>query len=187
MNPIDLLREEHRAVLTVSDALSAMCDMLSAGTNVDPEHFERAISFIKTYADKSHHFKEEEVLFPLMEKAGVAKDKMLADSITTEHDLGRGYVRGMTEALVSYSMGDMDAAHPICENVRRYVRLIKSHIAKEEEIIFPLAESELSAEHKERLAREFERINEELGGERHDEMIGILDLLKERYLAAGRS
>ena len=183
MSPIEILIEEHKAVKTVTQALGVMCDMLDAGVRVDPSHLEKAVAFIRGAADKMHHLKEEEILFPVMERAGVSRKEMLADVIITEHDLGRGYVRGMRDAPVLYAMGDSAAGRVISENGRSYVRLIGDHMGKEEEVIFPLAEARLPEEGIWELAREFRRIDSVVVGEdRREELMSIMSLLKARYL-----
>jgi hemerythrin-like domain-containing protein len=178
-----MLAEEHKAVRVILDALARMCEKLRAGERVDPEHFEKVLVFIRNVADRAHHLKEEELLFEKMESAGVSRDEMLADKITTEHDLGRGFIRGISDALVAYSMGDDSAGRVIAENASSYVRLLRGHIVKEEEIIFPLADRHLPDETKRELVVAFEKIDAEVvGTDKLEEYMGILTMLRNAYL-----
>lgn len=58
-----ILNEEHQNILKVIEALSNECDSLEAGKEINSSFFKRAIKFIRNYADKVHHAKEEDILF----------------------------------------------------------------------------------------------------------------------------
>jgi hemerythrin-like domain-containing protein len=183
MGPIEILIEEHNAVKVLLNVLEVMCGRLEAKQKVDADHIQGAVHVIRNFADKAHHLKEEDLLFPAMESAGVSRAKMLLEEITTEHDLGRGYVRGISDALLPYSIGDDSAGHVIRENARKYVALMISHIGKEEEIVFPLAESHLSETAMDELALAFERVDRDvIGKEKRDEFQRILSTLRAAYL-----
>jgi hemerythrin-like domain-containing protein len=183
MGPIETLIEEHNAVKVLLNVLEVICGRLESNQKVDADHIRGAVHVIRNFADKAHHLKEEDLLFPVMENAGVSREKMLLEEITTEHDLGRGYVRGISDALLPYSIGDDRAGHVIRENAGKYVSLMTSHIGKEEETVFPLAESHLSQADMDRLAREFERVDRDVvGEEKHHEFERILSSLSAAYL-----
>ena len=183
MGPLDTLFQEHNAVKVLVEILGEMCDRLEAKQKVEPEHIRSAVHFIRNFADKAHHLKEEHVLFPVMESAGVSKEEMLLEAITTEHDLGRGFVRGMSDALFPYSIGDNRAGEIIRENARKYIKLMTDHIGKEEEIVFPLAAARLSEGAQRELAQEFKRIDDEvIGRKNREEFFDIMRTLSGVYL-----
>jgi hemerythrin-like domain-containing protein len=183
MSPTEILIEEHKAVRVILNALVSMCDKLGSGERVEPAHFEKVIVFVRNMADRAHHMKEEDLLFEKMESAGVSREEMLADAITTEHDLSRGYIRGISDALMAYSMGDDSAGRVITENASKYVALLRDHIDKEEQVIFPLADKHLSEDAKSELVEAFEKINlEVVGMDKLEEYMGIVTLLRNTYL-----
>lgn len=183
MRPTEALVEEHNCVKVVLQVLDVICKKLEAGEKVEASHIESAVHFIKNFADRAHHMKEEDLLFPAMEEAGVSKEESLVDEITTEHDLGRGYVRGLTDALSVYSIGDNGAGLVIAENGAKYVKLIKNHIAREEDVVFPLADKYLSDDTQRSLAAKFDKIDRDVIGEaRRQEFMEILSTLKRVYL-----
>jgi len=63
MKPTQILSEEHKYILEVIAALNRECQSLESGKNLDKNFFEEAIDFIRNYADKFHHAKEEDILF----------------------------------------------------------------------------------------------------------------------------
>ena len=60
--PTKILSDEHQNILKVIDALAKECDVLESGKELDTEFFEKAISCIRSYVDKVHHAKEEDML-----------------------------------------------------------------------------------------------------------------------------
>lgn len=74
MKPTEQLKEEHKAIKLMLKVLEAMCRRLENKENIPKEHFEKVLEFIKVFADKCHHGKEEDLLFPAMEKAGIPRE-----------------------------------------------------------------------------------------------------------------
>ena len=183
MRFIDILVEEHKAVREILDVLDVICKKLQSGERIEPEHIEGIVDFIRNFADKAHHMKEEDLLFPALEGAGVPRGDMLVEALTTEHDLGRGYVRGIGDGLIHYSIGNNSGRLVIRENALKYIELMTRHIDKEEDVIFPLAQRYLSEAVALELAQEFERIDRDvIGDARREEFMSILRMLKETYL-----
>ena len=61
--PTKILAEEHQNILKIIDALLKECDALKLGEEIDQDFFKKAIEFIRGYADRFHHAKEEDILF----------------------------------------------------------------------------------------------------------------------------
>jgi hypothetical protein len=68
MTPTDQLKEEHEGILLMLRILEKVSAKLKSGEKVDPDHLERIVEFFRVFADKCHHGKEEDLLFPEMEK-----------------------------------------------------------------------------------------------------------------------
>jgi len=75
MNYTEQLKEEHKGIILMLRVLEQMCDRLDAGEPVDLDHLERSVEFLKVFADTCHHAKEEELLFPAMEQAGIPRKR----------------------------------------------------------------------------------------------------------------
>jgi hemerythrin-like domain-containing protein len=98
-NITQILSEEHQNILKVIDSMLSECNSLEEGKELDKRFFEKAIEFVKKYADTYHHAKEEEILFKIMLES---TDNMHCNPIPVmlqEHDLGRNFVSAMVEAL----------------------------------------------------------------------------------------
>ncbi len=165
------------------DVLEEVCRRLESGQDVDADHLEKILEFIKVFADKCHHGKEEDVLFPAMEEAGVPREGGPIGVMLMEHDLGRGFVKELTEAVKAYMVEDENAIKKIVESARRYVNLLKDHIYKEDNILYPLAERILSSEKQSELLEKFEAIEyEKVGAGAHERFHALVHRLKEFHL-----
>ena len=69
MKVTDQLKDEHNEIELMLQILGRVSEKLESGTKINPKHLDQILEFIKIFADKCHHTKEEEVLFPAMEEA----------------------------------------------------------------------------------------------------------------------
>jgi len=183
MGPTDQLKEEHQGILLMLKILEKVCVKLESQEKVDPRHLERIVEFFRVFADKCHHGKEEDLLFPEMEKAGIPKDRGPIGVMLMEHDQGRAHVRGMREAAIRYKEGDSRASVEFAKNARDYIALLTQHIDKENNILFPMGERVVSREKQRDLVEAFESLErEKIGTGTHEEFHKLLHHLQEVYL-----
>lgn len=183
MKPTDVLKEEHKAIKLMLRVLDVVCNRLESGERVDHEDFEKILKFIRIFADRCHHGKEEDVLFPALEEVGIPREGGPIGVMLMEHDMGRSYVRAMSEAIARCKGGDVKAISNIISNARNYIALLTQHIEKEDNILFLMADNTLPEEKQNRILKEFERIeHERIGIGKHEELHKLLHRLKESYL-----
>lgn len=183
MKSTEELKAEHVGIKTGLKILEEMCSSLERGEKVEVKHLEDIASFIKEFADRCHHAKEETVLFPEMEKAGIPRQGGPIGVMLAEHDTGRAYVKAFTGAIAAYKAGDKGASRIIIENARLYVELLRNHIQKEDEVLYPMAEKFLKPPVDAEMMEKFEKIeNEKMGKGRHEEFHSMLERLEGEYL-----
>lgn len=183
MKATDQLKEEHKGVLLMLQILEAVCQRLKKGQEVNPEHLSQILEFLKVFVDRCHHTKEEELLFPAMEKAGVPNEGGPIGMMLLEHDQGRGYIKGFAEAVESYQSGDKKTGAKIIKNAQGYINLLKEHINKEDGMLYVIADMHLSKKEQEKLAQEFEKVEKErIGLGKHEQFHKLLDELEKVYL-----
>jgi hemerythrin-like domain-containing protein len=164
MNAIEQLRDEHDGIKTMLRILDNYCERLENGEAVDLDDGAAMVEFLRVYADKCHHEKEEQLLFPLLERLGVPRAGGPIEIMLEDHDQGRAHVRGMAEALERLRGGDGEAGSAFAENGRNYIRLLTEHIEMEDEAVFDMAEMRLSPAQLETLAAEFATVEKVNGG-----------------------
>jgi len=178
MTATEQLREEHEGIKLMLAILGKFCDMLGAGEKVNPNHAEGMLEFFQVFADKCHHGKEENLLFKAMVDRGFPRQAGPIAVMLHEHETGRAFIRGIAEAAAALGT-DPGAVRRVVENGRGYIELLRGHIHKENNILFPMADNVLSAEDQERLGEEFERFEtEETGHGVHEAMLKLLAELK---------
>lgn len=175
----DLLNE-HEAILS---ALNILERMMAAAKNNSPivtKDILNFIGFLKEFADKCHHGKEEGLLFPAMIGAGVPDRGGPIGVMMREHDAGRHFIREM-EASLFPTFDPLRFA----EAARQYIALLRAHIQKENAVLFPMAERLLGEPVLTNLYNGFEAHEENvIGHGRHEQLHARLHELQEKYPAS---
>jgi hemerythrin-like domain-containing protein len=183
MTPTEQLQEEHQGITLMLKILEKVCTKMEAQEKVNPEHLESIVDFFRVFADKCHHGKEEALLFPEMEKAGMPREKGPIGVMLAEHTQGRAFVRGMGEAASRCKQGDARGRTEFAENARSYISLLTQHIQKENNILFPMGDRVLSKEKQEKLVEGFEELERvKIGPGMHETFHQLLQKLQEIYL-----
>ena len=173
---------EHEAIKTMLNILENLATRFEKGELLDLEQVKKALEFITGFADRCHHAKEEDLLFPTLEKAGIPRQGGPIGVMLAEHDEGRSHVRAMKEAAERLERGDKKAGLDWARHARAYVSLLNQHIFKEDNILYPMGNERLSAEAQRKLMEEFERVEKEIiGPGKHEYFEAILEELKNRY------
>lgn len=153
---MQILVDEHDVILAVLDAVEKIATRGGDGRDFPQAFFEKAFDFLPMFADKCHHAKEEDMLFPALEARGVPKDGGPIGCMLREHEEGRDHVRAARKALERSATGDAEAAATVYREALAFVALLRQHIRKENEILFVFGDAQLTTEDQERLARQFE-------------------------------
>jgi len=183
MKATDVLKEEHEAVLYVLSILEKICEMIDDGKTFEQNHIGQIIEFLKTFVDKCHHGKEEDLLFPELEKVGIKKDNGPIGVMLFEHDAGRAYVKQLSESFEKYKNGQLNYSVGMIEAARKYIALLIQHIDKENNILYNMADKHFSEQTHEKLIAGFEKIEtERIGIGKHEEFHKMIDELGKVYL-----
>jgi len=165
MTPTQTLNHEHKVILLVVDAAEREAAKIEGGGAVDTERIESMLSFFREFADACHHAKEERHLFPAMNAKGVPLEAGPIAVMLHEHDQGRAFLRALDQALARVKAGEAGATGAVAGALLGYAGLLRAHIYKEDNILFPMADKILSPADQETLAATFERVEAEEIGE----------------------
>ena len=184
MKPTDVLKEEHRGIELMLDILEAILERMESGTKANSGHLEKIMEFFQVFADKCHHGKEEDLLFPSLEAAGVPKEGGPIAVMLSEHNQGRAFIRGMRAGIEQINNGNPGGEPFFRENAWNYIMLLRQHIDKEDNILFRMADVHIPEKRQEELIGEFEKIEEErIGPGKHEEYHRLLSEYKHLYLS----
>ena len=184
MKATDILTEEHGVILRVLDSLETSTTRLSAGEEVSMDFFLKAADFIKGFADGCHHKKEEGVLFEAMVANGMSREMGPVAVMLAEHEQGRQLTRGMRESAERVQAGDPKALPQVLQSAQGYVALLRQHIMKEDNVLFPMANQTIPEGQHQKIEVAFDHIEHEETGEGiHEKYLGIAEEL-EKMMAA---
>ena len=180
MKATEILMSEHKVILRMIAALEKATDLLEAGQDVPPQLFIEAADFIKGFADGCHHQKEEGVLFKAMGENGMPASSGPVAVMLAEHEAGRAYTRGMRAAAQKLAAGDESAAQEVIRNARGYAVLLTQHIAKENQILFPMADKIIPIARHAAVMDGFEHVEHEETGEGvHEKYLALVDRIEK--------
>lgn len=168
------LRTEHRGILFGLDILEKMAEGAA-----DTGDAGEMVNFFRLFADKCHHGKEEGLLFPAMEKAGIPNKGGPIGQMLAEHAQGREYIAEMGAS----AGGGALQADRFKEAAAGYIQLMRAHIDKENSVLFPAGDRMLPMDVQKQLLDRFEGFEEEVMGKgTHEKLHEVLHRLEEKYL-----
>jgi hemerythrin-like domain-containing protein len=178
--PTEILKEEHRAIERMLNVLETFIRRAEYGEHIAPHYFGNALQFIQQFADQCHHGKEENVLFPAMERNGFSRQMGPVAVMLNEHEEGRSYVRAMKDALETMGNNGATNIAQFTLPAKNFISLLRNHIMKEDTILFVMAENNLPAKEKETLVAEFGKLeNEGKICRQKTELLSLLNQMEE--------
>jgi hemerythrin-like domain-containing protein len=138
-SPTALLREQHRLILRVADALERA---IAPPDPLPPvETIDAFTTFFRLYTDACHHAQEEDVLFPALEEQGMGDGAI--DALREEHRSGRALLRSIAEIVPRLGDSDAAATSRFRTLAAAYIDFLRAHIAREDEGVFTFADHQL--------------------------------------------
>ncbi len=184
MGAIEILMDEHRVIERAIDALVAFTDEVQRGSD-DRAELGRFVRFIRGFADAWHHGKEEDILFRAMGQAGFPTQGGPVAVMLMEHDIGRAHVRELDRLAALPGPWSPTDRQRVTGEALGYASLLRAHIQKEDEILYPMAEARLPPELLDQVDADcdaFER--RQPGAAEHLELLRLADELLARHLPA---
>lgn len=182
MNAIDLMMKEHKYIKRMLTVVRKATYKALEEKNINYEDFYKIIDFIRNYADAHHHKKEEVILFnKMVDELGLVAEKTVKYGMLVEHDMGRLYITGLSEALENLKSGNEEAILDVIANAISYTHLLERHIDKEDNVIYKFATRELKPETIDKVNEdciEFECANTAV----MEKYTTMLEKLEEKYL-----
>jgi hemerythrin-like domain-containing protein len=149
--PLKKLVKEHMLIKRWLALVPALCEELSAASLEDGRNIadlensvKDGLAFIRQYADKFHHAKEEDILFKYFDS-----DAPIIQAMNKEHTIARGYVKTIDSALAQKDYAQ------VVETFKLYQALLQEHIKKEDELLYPWMDRQLTTKQVGELYNQF--------------------------------
>ncbi len=179
MTATETLKQEHQVILLVLDAAEREVQSIQAGGTVHADTVAEMVDFFRNFADTCHHAKEEKLLFVKMQERGMPADSGPIAVMLQEHDQGRRLVRAVAGALPAT---DPEAVATVRDSLQAYAALLRAHIAKEDNILYPMADRLFSTDDQRHLRQAFDRVEaEEIGPGVHEKYHELAHRLAEGH------
>lgn len=173
------LMNEHEGILFGMTILEKMAGMLQNSVEVDTGDIKAMLDFFRLFADKCHHGKEEGLMFPAMEKAGIPNERGPIGQMLFEHNEGRKHISAMSSSINDGVL----KKHDFINAAKNYIDLLRAHINKENTVLFPMGDRVLSDSEQNQLLSKFENFEEEVMGKgTHEKLHEMLNRLELKYL-----
>lgn len=162
-SPAGPLMHEHRIIERIVPVLAHQLASIESEGRVDPEALSRATDFLRTYADRCHHGKEEDILFRRLVHKPLEEDlARTMDHLIDEHALARAYTRRLIHSNRRYNSGELHALDVVGSALRGLVGLYPRHIQLEDRHFFRQAMEYFGRDERNDIMREFEEFDRAL-------------------------
>jgi hemerythrin-like domain-containing protein len=175
MKPIGPLMWEHRLIEQIVPLMKNEIDHIGKNNISNIQFIGMAVDFFRTYADRTHHGKEEDILFRELSKKKLSpKHRKIMEELAAEHVVARKTVKALIDARNRYVKGETYALDTIRKSLNELVNLYPEHIRKEDkDFFFPILDY-FSAEEQAAMLREFNEFDRNMIHEKYENLISDL-------------
>lgn len=185
LKSIEIMVAEHENIRRMLRVVREISYRVLTNGDCSLEDFVPVTEFIKNYADKLHHGKEEDILFEAMnsEIQKLAKSGAIT-GMYIEHDQGRLFIANLLKGIEAFKSGDDRARLDIIANAIAYTDLLDRHIEKENTALYRFAQNMLSQETKEKVDADCDIVeNKALEDGIQEHYLSSLKNLEDKYLS----
>lgn len=172
MLPAGPLMVEHRLIERMIALMGKELERMKKEKTADVSFIDKAVDFIRTYADKCHHGKEEDILFRDLSKKDLsAEHKRIMEELVNEHVIGRSNVKSLVEARNAYERNQQGALDGIIEGFEKLTGFYPKHIEKEDKHFFLEVMDYFDDREKEAMLEEYWQFDRKLIHEKYADIV----------------
>ncbi len=166
------LMMEHRLIERMLALVTDALQQIESTGAVDPLFVDATVDFIRIYADRTHHGKEEDILFPELDmRALSAEDRRVMNELVEEHVFGRQTTKALVDANSRYRNGDAAALTEIADKLHTLVDFYPKHIAKEDKVFFPASRAYFTKDEDQAMLAEFWEFDRKMIHEKYKSLV----------------
>jgi hemerythrin-like domain-containing protein len=163
---------EHRLIAWMLSVIKDALVQIESSHRVDPVFVDTAVDFIRIYADRTHHGKEEEILFRDLDKRPLsAEDRRVMNELIEDHVFGRKITKALVDANSRYRNGDEIALAEIAEKLQTLVEFYPKHIEKEDKVFFPASRAYLTDSEDQAMLAEYWEFDRKMIHEKYEALV----------------
>ncbi len=166
--PMHALIDEHVLIKRWVALIPGLLQVIDLDRAADRQLVLDGVDFIRSYADRFHHAKEEDILFKYFDEDSAVIQAMLAD-----HEAARAHVRELAAAV------DHRDYAGVSEHLTAYGELLSGHIEREDEILYPWMDRELTTGQVGEMFSRFAGVDEAAGQGFTERYGALIDQIEE--------
>lgn len=167
---------EHRLIERMLSVIKKVLAKIESEHQADPVFVDIAVDFIRIYADRTHHGKEEDILFRELDKKPLnGKDRKIMNELVEEHVFGRQTTKALVEANTRYRNGDETALPEIAAQLKILTEFYPRHIEKEDSVFFPAARTYFTDKEDQAMLAEFWEFDRKMIHEKYKSVVEGLE------------
>lgn len=172
MMPVGPLMIEHRLIERMIKQLKEESQRFDKEKKVDIFFIDKAVDFIRMYADRCHHGKEEDILFRDLAKKQLQPEyKKIMDELVNEHSYARNATKSLVSAKEKYGQGAKTALSDIVKLMAELAEFYPKHIEKEDKHFFLPCMKYFSKEEQAAMLNEFWEFDRKLVHEKYKKIV----------------
>lgn len=176
------LMNEHRLIEQVLGSLETFAERLERGDAAERKTVQDYGDFFRNFADKCHHGKEEDRLFAKMADHGFPREYGPLAVMLAEHAEGRSHVGVLAETGEGSGPLTEEERESVARHAKAYIPLLRAHIMKEDNVLYPMAMQALPGGVLDAMAQEFEAFERDVMGEgQHERFHALAESLIAAY------
>jgi hemerythrin-like domain-containing protein len=167
---------EHRLIEQMLNVIRRALERVEQTQSIDTYFVDMAVDFIRVYADRTHHGKEEDILFrDLRKKQLSVEDRRVMEELIEEHIFGRKTTNALIEANIRYRGGDKGALDEVTAHLKTLVDFYPKHIKKEDDVFFPASRTYFSDAEDQAMLAEFWEFDRRMIHEKYKAVVREFD------------
>jgi hemerythrin-like domain-containing protein len=167
---------EHRLIERMISVIERVPAIIDSAQEVDPLFVDTVADFIRMYADRTHHGKEEDILFRDLRKRPLSdEDQRMMNELIQEHVFGRETTKALVEANTRYHSGEKSAVRKVANSLRTLVEFYPKHIEKEDKVFFPASRGYFTEEEDQAMLKEFWEFDRKMIHEKYKSVVEALE------------
>lgn len=169
---------EHRLIERMISVIRHIIQRHESAGLIDPYEIDTVVDFIKTYADRTHHGKEEDIMFRDLDKKPLSNGhRRMMNDLISDHVYGRKITAALVDANNRYRGGDASAVDKIVECLKTLTEFYPPHISKEDKIFFPASRTYLSDDEDQAMLQEFQEFDRKLI---HEKYVAVVENMESK-------
>ena len=167
---------EHRLIERMLSGIKTALLKIESKQKVDPVFVDLIVDFIRMYADRTHHGKEEDILFKeLNNKQLSAEDRRVMNELIEEHAFGRQTTKALVAANSRYRNGDGTALADILDKLKTLIEFYPKHIEKEDKTFFPASRAYFTEQEDQAMLADFYEFDRKMIHEKYESVVEELE------------